>query len=300
MYVTNKYLKASISEISNFFRNNTQPPEDMYMNLIMELKVSDLIIPIVFDGENISFPHIEVDDGTKLLPLFTSEEELKKYSEDFDYFSNEIAYYIELVKDYGFDGILIDLGSDEFCIDDVLLKKIPLTRQKESKNPFDAEKLRDIALSEKNESLKRFIRNESNFNKFDELSKLLVDSMVLNSVVSEEDLSGFAHDGVIDRNEANTFTLFTTKSGREHYGTLYTDTDAIVSFHETLKYHYYVQVTNKYTVFNFILANDLDGLIINPGTDDYYVPRQVLLRLLNDDLVNPDLANATRYAFPIK
>ena len=109
MYVTNKYLKASISEISNFFRNNTQPPEDMYMNLIMELKVSDLIIPIVFDGENISFPHIEVDDGTKLLPLFTSEEELKKYSEDFDYFSNEIAYYIELVKDYGFDGILIDL-----------------------------------------------------------------------------------------------------------------------------------------------------------------------------------------------
>ena len=263
MYVTNKYLKASISEISNFFRNNTQPPEDMYMNLIMELKVSDLIIPIVFDGENISFPHIEVDDGTKLLPLFTSEEELKKYSEDFDYFSNEIAYYIELVKDYGFDGILIDLGSDEFCIDDVLLKKIPLTRQKESKNPFDAEKLRDIALSEKNESLKRFIQNE-------------------------------------DRNEANTFTLFTTKSGREHYGTLYTDTDAIVSFHETLKYHYYVQVTNKYTVFNFILANDLDGLIINPGTDDYYVPRQVLLRLLNDDLVNPDLANATRYAFPIK
>jgi 3-dehydroquinate dehydratase-2 len=43
-----------------------------------------------------------------------------------------------------------------------------------------------------------------------------------------------------------------------------------------------------------------DGIIINPGTDDYYVPRQVILQLLNDDLVNTDFAEATRYAFPIE
>ena len=61
-----------------------------------------------------------------------------------------------------------------------------------------------------------------------------------------------------------------------------------------------MQVTNKYSVFHFLLSNDLDGIIINPGTDDYYVPRQVILRLLNDDLVNTDFAEATRYAFPIE
>ena len=300
MTVTNKYLKSSISEISNFYKNNTKPPEDMYLNLLMELKVSELLIPVVFDGEKLSFPNIEVDDGTSLIPLFTSNDELKKYSDEFESFPNEIAYYIKMVNDFGFDGILIDAGSDEFCIDNVVLNKIPLTRKVESDNAFDGIKLRDIALSEKNEKLKRFISKDSNFNKFDKLSKILLDSVLLNVVVSEKDLSEFVHDGVIDRNEADTFTLFTKNSGRDHYGTVYTDTDAIVSFHEDLEFYYYVQVTNKYSVFHFLLSNDLDGIIINPGTDDYYVPRQVMLRLLNDDLVNTDFAEATRYAFPIE
>lgn len=300
MTVTNKYLKSSISEISNFYKNNTKPPEDMYLNLLMELKVCELLIPVVFDGEKLSFPNIEVDDGTSLIPLFTSNDELKKYSDEFESFPNEIAYYIKMVNDFGFDGILIDAGSDEFCIDNVVLNKIPLTRKVESDNAFDGIKLRDIALSEKNEKLKRFISKDSNFNKFDKLSKILLDSVLLNVVVSEKDLSEFSHDGVIDRNEADTFTLFTKNSGRDHYGTVYTDTDAIVSFHEDLEFFYYVQVTNKYSVFHFLLSNDLDGIIINPGTDDYYVPRQVILRLLNDDLVNTDFAEATRYAFPIE
>ena len=300
MTVTNKYLKSSISEISNFYKNNTKPPEDMYLNLLMELKVCELLIPVVFDGEKLSFPNIEVDDGTSLIPLFTSNDELKKYSDEFESFPNEIAYYIKMVNDFGFDGILIDVGSDEFCIDNVVLNKIPLTRKVESDNAFDGIKLRDIALSEKNEKLKRFISKDSNFNKFDKLSKILLDSVLLNVVVSEKDLSEFVHDGVIDRNEADTFTLFTKNSGRDHYGTVYTDTDAIVSFHEDLEFFYYVQVTNKYSVFHFLLSNDLDGIIINPGTDDYYVPRQVILRLLNDDLVNTDFAEATRYAFPIE
>ncbi len=300
MTVTNKYLKSSISEISNFYKNNTKPPEDMYLNLLMELKVCELLIPVVFDGEKLSFPNIEVDDGTSLIPLFTSNDELKKYSDEFESFPNEIAYYIKMVNDFGFDGILIDVGSDEFCIDNVVLNKIPLTRKVESDNAFDGIKLRDIALSEKNEKLKRFISKDSNFNKFDKLSKILLDSVLLNVVVSEKDLSEFSHDGVIDRNEADTFTLFTKNSGRDHYGTVYTDTDAIVSFHEDLEFFYYVQVTNKYSVFHFLLSNDLDGIIINPGTDDYYVPRQVILRLLNDDLVNTDFAEATRYAFPIE
>ena len=299
MNPTNKYLKSSIEEISNFFKNNTNPPEDMYANLLLELRVSNLLIPIVFDGEHISFPHIEVDDGTRLLPLFTNKEELKKYSGDFEFMANEIAYYIYLVKDFGFDGILIDLGSDEFCIEKPLLEKIETLPPMDTKGGLDSEKLKEIALSEKNLPLKRFIEKESNFNRFDELSRLLIDSVILNVVVSEEDLSGFSKNGIIDRNEADTFTLYTKKSGRNHYGAIYTDIDAVCKFHDTLDYFYYVQVTNKYNVFNFVLSNDFDGFVINPGTDDYYIPRQVILRLLDTDLMDSDFAEATRYAFVI-
>ena len=126
MTVTNNYLKSCIEDISNFFKNNTKPPEDMYLNLVLELKVSNLLMPVMFDGMNFSFPHLEVDDGTRLVPLFTSDEELKKYSTEFDYISNEIAYYVEMVMEKDMDGILIDMQSDEFCVERPLLEKIPL------------------------------------------------------------------------------------------------------------------------------------------------------------------------------
>ena len=213
--------------------------------------------------------------------------------------ANEIAYYIYLVKDFGFDGILIDLGSDEFCIEKPLLEKIETLPPMDTEGGLDSEKLKEIALSERNLPLKRFIENESNFNRFDELSRLLIDSVILNVVVSEEDLSGFSKNGIIDRNDADTFTLYTKKSGRNHYGAIYTDIDAVCKFHDTLDYFYYVQVTNKYNVFNFVLSNDFDGFVINPGTDDYYIPRQVILRLLDPDLMDSDFAEATRYAFVI-
>ena len=300
MSETNKYLKASIKEIRNFFDNSTNPPEDMYLNLILELKVSNLMLPAIFDGEHISFPHVEIDGETTLLPLFTSEEEMGKYSKDFFSFNNEIAYFVKIVRDFKLDGVLIDMMSDEFCIDTELLEKIPIATEKITGKGLDGAKLREIAFKEKNRSLKRFIRKDSNFNKFDKLSKLLVKSVLLNVVVSDEDISGLARDGVIDRQESDTFTMFTTKSGREHYGAVYTDIDAISEFHDTLDYFYYAQVTNKFRVFNFILSHDLDGLIINPGTDEYYVPRQVLLHMADDDLMNPDFEDATRYAFPVK
>lgn len=299
MNVTNKYLKSSMKEINNFYRNHTEPPEDMLMNLILELKVSHLIMPTVFDGENLIFPHIEVDNGTNLLPLFTSEEELEKYSKDFIPFGNEIAYYIEVVNDIGLDGIIIDLKTDELCIDDVLLNRVPtLLREPEGKG-LDAESLREIALNASNPELKRFIADESNFNNYDELSRLLVKSVLVNSVVGEDDFNPHAQNGIIDMRRSGTFTIYTKMEGRQHYGVVFTDTDALKEFHKTLDYPYYAQATNKFMVFNFILTNSLDGMIINPGTDDYYVPRQVLLHLFDDDLADPDFEDAASYAFII-
>ena len=297
---TNKYLKSSIGEIANFFMNNTEPPEDMYLNMLLELRVSSLLMPISFDGENFSFPHIEVDDGTRLLPLFTSDEELRMYSDEFDSIANEIPYYIKIVREFGFDGLLIDLGSDEFCIERPLLEKMRIPDDSPKGKGLGAEELRQIALTEKNLPLKAFIANEANFNKFDELSALLRQACLLNVVVSEEDLSVDANDGIIERDDSSAFILYTHQSGRDWYGTVYTDAVAAASFHETQEYHYYLQVTNKYRVFTYLLEGDMDGIIINPGTDDYYVPRQVILHLLDEDLIDLDLENATGYAFTLE
>ena len=61
-----------------------------------------------------------------------------------------------------------------------------------------------------------------------------------------------------------------------------------------------MQVTDKHKVFGLLMSGDLDGIIINPGTDECFVPRQVILRLLNGSLFDDELGNASRYAFPVK
>ena len=299
MNVTNKYLKSSLDEISNFIENNTKPPEDMMDNFILELKVSRLLLPVVFDGMNISFPHIEVDDGTNLLPLFTDHYELKKYSTDFEPISMEIAFYIDIVEDLELDGAVIDLKSSEFCVRRETLNKVPRLNENREFLGLDGPALKEMAFKKTDGALKSFVSEESNFNKFEKLEMLLARSQLLNSVVSLENLEVFARDGIIDRYDTGGFVFYTHDSGRESYGVVFTDIESMVAFHENLEYYYYAQVTNKYRVFNYALTNDLDGIIINPGTDDYYVPRQVLLRLYDDDLIDLDLEDATRFAFII-
>ncbi len=44
----------------------------------------------------------------------------------------------------------------------------------------------------------------------------------------------------------------------------------------------------------------MDGIIVNPDTDRYYIPRNVILDMFsNDKLIDKDLAGASDYAFRI-
>lgn len=40
----------------------------------------------------------------------------------------------------------------------------------------------------------------------------------------------------------------------------------------------YSQIVNLATLVNFLLTEDMDGLIINPETDNVLIPRNVLLK----------------------
>ena len=61
--------------------------------------------------------------------------------------------------------------------------------------------------------------------------------------------------------------------------------------------HYY-QVTLLDDLIEFILLSDMDGIIINPGLDDYLISREYLLQAyLGLTYDNPSFKNAADYAF---
>jgi len=106
-------------------------------------------------------------------------------------------------------------------------------------------------------------------------------------------------DGILYRHEAYDFKFTTVKEGLSEYGALFTSVDAIrqSSYDQD---SYFFQITNYYEVFRYVLMNDLDGVIINPGLDDFYIERHVLLMIYEDErLENPDLANSIDYAFKL-
>ena len=278
--------------MANFMTNHSPPPEDLAFKFIFELRVSRLLIPAVIDGDDINFPNIMVNDGDMLLPLFTDEDELLMYSHDFTPLENDLEFYRQLVMNGDFVGALINTESDEFFIDRVLLEKItPLESGTKGKG-YSVKKLQKLSKKPSNDELVRFIRKPSNFNKYDEAAYLLRDSVLLNAVVYDEALDEHESQGIVRKKDVGGFVLETKRSGREVYGLIFTDLDSIPDGTR------YYQVCNLYELIKFVLSSDMDGIIINPDDEEYYLPRNLLLDMLGmEGIINPKFSKATEYAF---
>ena len=295
----NNYLKTSIRQMNNFLSNHTQPPEDLAFEFVLELRVSNLIIPAKIEKNDISFSHILGENGEKILPLFTDLDEFLKYCDDLDPISNDFGYYADLIGDLNFNGIIINCESDEFFVGEKLIRKIPLFEEIPKDSGYNEFELRRLAENARNEELLTFIRDEDNFNNYEELAGLLKKSVLLNVIVSDKPLEELA-DGIVKRSDIGGFNLTTTNIGSNTYGVFFTSLDAINRTADRSMGHLYYQVSNLYDLFKFILSGDMDGVIINPGLEEYYIPRNFILKITDSRMIiNPELINAVDYAFRI-
>ena len=289
---TNNHLKSKIKDINNFMANNTEPPKDLFDAFVMELGVSKLLIPAVEDDEGVELEHLESDDGLTILPLYTDDE---AYDDDKMLLGHHFAFYAEVVKDCEFDGAVINMGTDDMFVPANIM--LPLSRGYDDfindDDIYDPEELREIAFSIKNEELVRFIENESNFNKFSELAEKLSRATLLNVVSGPMDLGELDHDGIVSALAVGGFDLSVKTEGKEKYGLLFTSFDKIESTCDVnAGVNYLVQISSLEKILNYILGNDLDGVILNPFIDDYYIPRNVLVDLYYN---HPEAVNDRKY-----
>ena len=300
---SNSHLKDNISQYAHFKKNNTPVPEDLIVDIFNELRVSKLIVPGIVEDDDVIFQNIMFDDKFDLIPLFTDADEFKKYTTEYTGITNDFSYYVDLVMKEDLDGMVINLKGDMFFIDKFLLQKIPHLEKCDDSDVegYDGQQLRDIYRNLPNKKLIKFINNPKNFNKYDKLIKLLHDAVLLIVVSSPVDLSDVTEDGVIRREDTKGYELAYVDEGKETYGLIYTGAEAVIKSANIQQQHYYCQIANISEMFPYYLSMDMSGVIIDPVSADYYIPRNIMLELLeHEDIDDAKLKDAQNYLFPVE
>lgn len=303
-YVTNDYLVDKFNEIGGYFEDGNEVPEHLFVQFVQELGVSNLLIPGIMEDDSLSFDILTSDDDSiDVLPLFSDDEAfIECYGEDSEFspIANDIRFYIDILNESELDGILFNPDSVDFLLARDILVNLPfppVIEVNDESEGYDGEQLLNIARNATNDSLIRFL--ESDDDSFEALMLELMKSTLLNVVVSEEDLSLYAKNGVISSEDAGEFVMCTTGDEETQLGVLFTGTDAIrQGLEDESGMNYYFQVALIGEFIEFVLKSDMDGIIINPGSDDYVIGREALLEAYGGlALDNPAFKNAMDYAF---
>ena len=299
--VTNNHFKLVINEVQDYLNKDEDVPQELFIDFVGELKYTNLLLPAVIEGDDLIFENLTSDeDDSTVLPLYTDEVEFdRNYDETSDYepLANDIEYYVELVCDQEFDGILINQNSQDFFIGRDLLENMPFGPEitiEDDAEGYDPKELLDVAKNAANDSLEKFIKSGNN--QFEALMLELAKATLLNVVASDDDIQ--ADDGIVSIDDVDDFELCTTNDGVDEYGILFTSLDAI---NDTKgEGNFYCQVTLLDDFIDFVLRSDMAGIIINPGLDDYLISREYLIEAFGGlTYSNPKFKNAPDYMFEI-
>lgn len=303
----NVHLINALKELKSIGIESENP--EMMTKFIFELKMSNMLIPGIDDGEELIYETlISQDDDSTFLPLFSSEEEFyKHYSKESEYepIENEFEIYAGIALDENIDGIILDVEGECFPITKEMIEVAQMDfsisfDDIETRSPQEIKEVYDNVC---NDDLINFIRDESNENDFEGIMVELSNSFVLNLVVSDESLDEFAKEGIIEAGDVDGFSLCTMEDDQSGYGIIFTDKDAISkAIPKDDGLFYYAQLTKVSALFEFVLRSDMDGVIINPGSDEFVIPRsEILSQASGIELIVEDVSftDCLNYAFLI-
>ncbi len=272
-----KHLRVVIEDI---YANHNQLTEDLTLRLIHEFRYSNLYIPAKRDDFTLNFIIYEDDSGLKLTPLFTDPDEFKKFfkdEEDIELMQNSFELYQNVLMTSDIEGYILNPATEkyvftkEFILD---IKNTPKTNYY-STNTYSIDELKALKDS-KNEKLEKFIANRQNVGDYEALFEQLSKSNLLTLMVSDVDLAPKAKDGVISMMDSGPLAQMYTDNVGGVYATIFSSEDKMKAVN-TDKFTY-SQVINLSMLVNFVLSEDMEGIVLNPESDNVLIPRVTLLR----------------------
>ena len=272
-------------------------------NLLSELKHSTLILAANISHEPFKFAVVNLEENTFGF-LFTDMIEFEKFIDDgceshiFDF-----QTYKMMVEGGMVDGFILNPESEAFFIDSDLFSLINETPQSEFNlfEGYSTSELKDLKNSIDNHGLEEFISDYINYGDYFGLFERISDSTLLTLMLSRDDLEDYACDGVISMKKTIPLAFLYLDEIGGKYATVYTSENKISNVNTSL--NKYSQIVNFLNLVDFIIKDDLDGIIINPNSEHLMIPRYILLRyfeILNQACNDKRLNTAIMHMFLIE
>lgn len=299
--ITHKHLRLVIEDI---YSNDNQITESLLTRLINEFRYSNLYIPAKRENNTLNFIIYE-DEDLKITPLFTDLDEFRKFyrNDDVEVLNNPFELYQNILKTSDIEGYILNPASEKYLFKKEFIlgiKNIPKTSFYTT-DAYTSDELKEIADSIDNTELESFIGDSNNIGDYEALFERLSNSRLLALMLSDYDLSQYLTDGVIDqRNTGPLASMYMDRVGGE-YATLFSSEEKMKKV--TTDRFKYSQIVNLATLVNFALTEDMDGIILNPESDNVLISRQNLLRysLGFEKFVNDErLCESMYYLYDIK
>lgn len=304
--LTNNHL-LDVCEHLNLYLEKEEAPDDLLISFLCELYVSNLIVPAIVEDEKFIFENITLDDGKSYLPLFTDIAQYARHEVEANNsmpLVHDFEIYDEIIKKSNLDGILINMDSDcikipKDIIADLIAKDA--VRYDEDTEPYTVDEIMEIYDNISNDDLVEFLKSEEITS--DELFAHLSKSCLLNVVFSDDPLDEYLKDGVIMADDVDGFDLCTVQEEGINFAAVFTSKESVQkALNKDADITYYGQVTILSELFDFVLENDMDGVIIDPNSANFIIKREELHpQATGVDLIVEDsrIRDSLQYAFEL-
>ncbi len=271
-----KHLRTVIEDI---YSNDNQLTEDLLTKLINEFRYSNLLIPAKSENGTLNFIIYE-EDSLKFTPLFTDQDEFYKFFKDDDiiFLENSFELYQNVLKTSDIEGYILNPASEKYLFSKefiLSIKNIPKTNFY-SPNPYTKEELLEIKNNINNRELDEFIENRNNIGDYEGLFEKLSSSTVLTLMLADSNLDSAAESGIISLQDYGPVAQMYTDRVGGVYATIFSAEDKLQ--HVNTQKFKYSQIVNIATLVNFVLTEDMDGIVLNPESDNVLIPRSKLLK----------------------
>ncbi len=250
-------------------------------DLFAELQFSTLLLPVDIENDTLAFPLLRFEDK-KYAPVFTDVHEYNKCGaiDNYSLMPNEFDFYLNLL-DERIDGIIIDVEGERFPLTREINEIIkPNCTFDHDQNVFTFKEMKQIRDNIDNSELEDFLRDESNHWDYEGLMELLLKSYLFKVVLSKEDISSKAENGVISLHDVGQLPAAVTTKVTDSYALIYTSESEVKPKNNPM--HPYLQLVNLPELINRVLLDDLDGIILNENSHNIIIPREFLLNFLKD------------------
>lgn len=267
-----KHLRVVIEDI---YSNNNKLNENLALKLINEFRYSNLYIAARKENNTLNFITYDYED-LKLTVLFTDPDEFNKFHHEGDVqlLQNSFELYQNILKTTDIDGYILNPASEKYLFTKefiLTISNIPKTSFYTT-DAYSGEELYEMYRSIDNSELEKYISDRNNVGDYEGLFEQLSNSQPLTMMVSDIEIN----EDIIDLKKTGPVAgMYTDKVGGI-YVTIFSSTDKMKSVN-TQKFKY-SQLVNLAMLVNYVLSEDLDGIVLNPESDNVLIPRSVLLK----------------------